>query len=555
MKSAFQTKDILAGLSVAGLLLPEAVAYAGIGGVAPQSAIIGAVIGLCIYCLLGDSRFAIMAPTSSSAAIMAAAVVAIPGLDPIHKASMASGLILLTGGLFIAASAARLGQLASFVSRPVLRGFALGLALTITVKQLPIALGLDVHGGDFFQTLKVLAQHMGGINFTSFGIFATALVLLVLLERVPFIPAAFTVLVLGIALSLTADLPLHGVTLVGMIQFSGIGLALPDLVLDQWLQLGETAFALLIIIYAESWGAMRNLALRHGDQIDPNRALLALGVANLVSSLFRGMPVGSGFSASSANEAAGAQTKAAGFFAALSIVIMMAAAGQYFAKLPEPVLAAVVIAALMHSLDPRPLLRLWRIDRDQYLGLATVAAVLAFGILHGMLVAVGLSLIAALRQFAQPQIRILGELDKSRNFVDVIRHPEARETPGVKIIRPDEPLFFANCERVMLAIRQVLDATPAIRIVVLSLEESTDLDSTAIDALMEFQMALAKQGRVLVLARAKDRVRDVLKKAGAGDLSDTGHSFYSVADAAEAAAQLNQPVETPAISIMPMAAR
>ncbi len=538
MQNSILRYDFLAGLSVAGLLLPEAVAYAGIGGVAPQHAIIAAIIGLLVYCALGDSRFAIVAPTSSSAAIMAAAVLATPSFNPGHKAALAAGLVMVTGGLFLLASLAKLGQLASFVSRPVLRGFALGLALTITVKQLPIAFGMTSHGSDFFHSLQVIWQNFGTINLTSLAIAAAALALLIILERVPAIPAAFTVLVLGILVSMTVDLPARGVGLVGPIQFSAFAPAIPDIAIDEWLKLGETAFAMMVIIYAEAWGAMRNLALRHGDEINPNRTLMALGAANLLSSLGGGMPVGAGFSASSANEAAGAQSRFAGLFAAGAIIVMMLVAGTYIAKLPEPVLAAVVISALMHALDPRPLIRLWRIDRDQYLGLATVLAVLAFGILHGMLVAVGLSLVAALRQFAQPQIKILGELGSSRNFADIGRHPEAIRTPGVMIIRPEEPLFFANTERVILAIRGKLKAEPQTKLVILSLEESTDLDSTAIDALMEFNGALKLESRILLLARTKDHVRDLLNRAGATGFTDSTRCFYSVADAADGAKNL-----------------
>jgi high affinity sulfate transporter 1 len=527
--------DVLAGLSVAGLLLPESVAYAGIAGLAPQHAIVAAIAGLTLYFFLGDSRFAIVSPTSSSAAIMAAAVAVVPDADPAHKATLAAALVLSTGALFALFSFARLGQLSSFISRPVLRGFAFGLALTITLKQLPLAFGIEGAGGDVYHLLSFLGAHIGDINPVSLAVAAIALALLIGLDYVPGIPAAFAVLVIGILASLGLNLSAYKVALVGEIDFSGLGFSLPDLPLRDWLDLGETAFALLVIIYAEAWGAMRSLALRHGDSIDPNRALLALGVANIVSSLLRGMPVGAGFSASSANEAAGAQSRFAGLVAGLAVLVLILTCRSFIAKLPEPVLAAVVIAALTHALDPRPLIKLFRLGRDQYLALATVFAVLAFGILHGMIFAVGLSLIAALHQFAKPQIRVLGRLGDSHDYVDLDRHPEAKGLPGISMIRPEEPLFFANTERVFAAIRTLIAQQVGIKVIILSLEETTDLDSTALEAMQEFALASNNAGMTVLLARIKENVRDLLVRAGSGALSDDEHCFYSVADAADAA--------------------
>jgi MFS superfamily sulfate permease-like transporter len=342
------------------------------------------------------------------------------------------------------------------------------------------------------------------------------------------VPAAFVVLVVGIGLSFAVDLEGRHVGQVGALDVSGLMPGFPDLPSAAWLRAGQVALPLFLIVFAESWGTIRTLALRNGDVLDPNRELLALGAANVGAALVQGMPVGAGFSAGSANEAAGAVSRWAGVAAACALVALLLGASGLIARLPEPVLAAVVIAALMHALDPAPLWRLWVVGRDLWVALAGVAGVLVLGVLDGMLIAIGLSLATALQRFARPHMSVLGELGGSGNFVDCMNHPDAVVYPGVAVFRPNEPLFFANAERVFGAI--FARSAPA-RVVIVSLEESADLDSTAADALIEFARLVAGRGQTLLLARAKDEVQARLARAGG-----TGFRCYrSVDDAAKVA--------------------
>ncbi|MBA2935924.1 SulP family inorganic anion transporter [Sphingomonas sp. CGMCC 1.13654] len=522
MKSA----DLVAGLSVAGLMLPEAVAYADIAGLPPGRALSAAVAGSLVYALAGRSRYAIVSPTSSSAAILAAALAAMPG-DAATRGAIATVAIAMAGGLFLIAGALRLGSLTGFVARPVLRGFAFGLAITIIAKQLPSILGVEVSGRDIFHLLWRLVQAVALWNPISVATGAMALTALLLLRRLPKVPGAILVLAAGIGLSWLLDLQGHGVATVGMIRID-MGLpTLPALSFDRVERLAQMVVPLALILFAESWGTMRALALRHGDAIEPDRELAALGLANLASALVRGMPVGAGFSAGSASEAAGAQSRATAVVAALALALLVAVATPLIAYLPEPVLAAVVIAALTHALDPAPLIRLWRIDRDQYVALGAAAGVILLGVLNGMLFAIGLSLLAMIRRLASPQLVELGRLGDSRNYVDVTRHPEAARMPGLAIWRPAEPLFFANAERVLGNVEGNIRATPGSSGVILSLEESFDIDSTALDALLEFDQRLGLQQRRLWLARVHDRARDLLPPNLAARCS------YSVDDAVQ----------------------
>lgn len=529
-KVAAWRADLTASLSVASILLPEAVAYAAIAHLSIQHAITAVLAGLIGYALIGGSRFAVVAPTSSSAALMAAAVLSLHPLSANEVATLSIGLILLNGiGLMLLASA-RLGRLSAFVSRPVLHGFSFALALTIIIKQLPVALGVSVSAPDPLRLLEALAEVHSQWSINSALVAAVALVLLVLLKRWPRLPGAFLVLALGIVLAYSVNLANYNIASVGPITLNAPGLSLPTLSLERWLNLAALAGGLMIILFAESWGSIRSLALLRNDPAEPNRELFALGGANVLSGLLQGMPVGAGFSASSASYAAGAQSKLTGLFAAF-LVLMLALMGKALIEhIPEPVLAAAVISALLHALNPKPLVLLWRLNRDQYLALAAVVAVLMLGVLHGMIVAVVLSLLAAIRSFSQPVVSELAELGDSRNFVVRRNHPSTRITPGTLILRPEEPLFFASVEGVIGEINARLLARPDTHTLVLSLEQSADLDSTAAECLIELARLLQLRGQTLLLARCKDPVRVVLLQLAPELLA---HSlFWSVADAA-----------------------
>ena len=523
--------DLIAGLSIAGLLLPESIAYSSIAGLAPQHALFAAITGLIVYAAAGRSRFAIVAPTSSSAAILGAAIASIVADgEPDHREALAYGAVCLTGIFFVVAGAARLGALSNFISRPVLRGFAFGLAVTIVAKQLPVMLAVNGVSGNPFEILFGLAQKYAGWNIPSLAIGGAALVALLALKRFPAVPGAFAVLVVGVLLSLEVDLAAHGVKLVGAIDVVPFKPGLPALDWREWTRLGEVAAPIFLIVFAESWGSMRNLALRHNDTLDPNRELLALGFANIASGLIRGMPVGAGFSASSANEAAGARTRLAGLVGSAAMIVLVAVGGPLIAKLPEPILAAVVISALAHALDPAPLLRLWKIDRDQYIALAAALGVMIFGVVDGMLLAVALSIAATIERMARPKIMTLGRLRNTHDFVEA-SNKEAVVDPRIDVLRPSQPLFFANAEPVLTQIATRIQANPAVRAVILSLEETTSLDSTALDGLIECDARLNASGRKLYLARVKDSILETLRRGGADHLATKEISHWSVAGA------------------------
>lgn len=508
-------RDVIAGLSIAGLLLPEAVAYAGIASLPPQAGLIALLCGLVVYALLGSSRFAIVSATSSSAAVLFATVLSEPGNNGSPALTLAAALIIATGALFILAGAARLGGMSDFIARPVLRGFTFGLALTIAVKQLPKILDVTVRHSDTPRMMLDLLTSVPGANHYSTALGATALAALFGLGRWGRIPATLLVIVLAIAAGFWIDWHAYGIAIVGHIDLQNISFGVPSLNRTQWMQSAELGFALMLILYAESYGSIRNFALKHGDSISANRDLVALGCANLLSGLLHGMPVGAGYSATSANEAAGAQSRLAGLCAAAVVAVIIWLFLPQLARIPEPVLAAIVIFAVSHSLHPSVFKPYWTWHRDRMVVIAALLAVLVLGVLHGLLAAIGVSLLLTLRKLSEPNVSELGRLRDSHDFVDVSLHPEAKAVPGVLIVRPEVPLFFANAERVLGKVRALLrtPAEPPLHTIMLSLEESPDVDGSAIEALRIFAAECTARDLRLMLVRLKPRALTALQRA------------------------------------------
>jgi MFS superfamily sulfate permease-like transporter len=291
-----------------------------------------------------------------------------------------------------------------------------------------------------------------------------------------------------------------------------------------------------MILYSESYGSIRSFALKHGDTVSPNRDLLALGASNLVSGLLHGLPVGAGFSATSANEAAGASTRLAGGISALVVLVIVLTVLPAIALTPEPVLAAIVIHAVSHTLNPaifRPYFK-WR--RDRLVVLAALVGVLVFGVLDGLLFAIATSLMMMLRQFSESTVSVLGRLGESHNFVDMKVHTDATPIAGVIILRPDEPLFFANAERVLNLMRQTIaDAGSSVQTVIVSLEETPDLDSTSLEALRDFFASPVLSTRHLLLVRLKHPVHEILNQLVPPSPTAPVFSGLSVDDAVQMA--------------------
>lgn len=528
--------DLLAGLAVAGLLIPEAVAYSSIAGLPPQHGITALLAGLICYGLVGRSRYAIVSATSSSAAVLAAAIATLAPGDGGQTMGLVTGLVVLTGGLFLLAGAARLGSLSAFIAKPVLRGFTFGLTLVIIARQLPHLLGVKTTHSDFLRSNFELLKQFADWNLLCIGLGLGALALLFVLRPVRRLPTPLLVIVLGIAAQALLGLDKHGVELVGTIDLQFKAPSLPDFSPREWMRVAELAGALLLVVYAESYAGIRSFAFKHGEDFSANRELVALGLANVVSGLFAGLPVGAGYSATAANESAGARSHLAAWIAALTVLVAVLTLLSYMALTPLPILAAIVIYAVTHTLSASTLKVYFRWHRDRSVVLCAIGAVLLFGVLPGLLVAVGASVLMTLSGFSQHRVSVLGRLGEGHDFVDIRAYPEARQIPEVLIMRPETPLFFANAEQIMAHVQHRIDRLTRKeqqppQVLILCLEESPDLDGSSIEALMDLARFTRDRGIELLFARLHEPVKAVLARAQVPDLPDPALTNWSVDDA------------------------
>jgi MFS superfamily sulfate permease-like transporter len=536
--------DLIAGLSLAGLLLPEAVAYSGIANLPAHMGIIGLLAGLVCYALFGSSRFAIVSATSSSAAVLAAAT-ASSIADPAHRLMLTGGVVVMTGAFFMLGGIARMGNISDFIAKPVLRGFTFGLAIVIILKQLPLILGVQAHHSSVLMYVPDFLQQVSAWNPYSVVVGVASLALLFFSGRMRNVPGALVIIVLGIAATHWLALQQHGVGIVGDIHLQRTTPELPRLERNEWMQVAELAVAMLMVLYAESYSSIRGFAIKHNDTIRPNQDLLALGAANLCSGLLQGMPVGAGYSATSANEAAGAVSRQAGVVAAMVIFLIVDLLLPQIALTPEPVLAAIVIHAVSHSLKLSTLRPYFQWRRDRLVVIASIIGVLVLGVLDGLMAAVGVSILLMLRRFSESRLSELGRLGQGHDFVSIKLHPEAVPVEGIVILRPEEPLFFANVDRILSQAKEDVRKAPSIHTVILSLEESPDLDSTSLEGLWDFAAFIHARGQSLLLARLKGGAQECLKQADIPELPSTSIMDLSVDEAVQAAMAAHaQPLAT-----------
>jgi MFS superfamily sulfate permease-like transporter len=456
-------------------------------------------------------------------------MLALGGHEAAQRAALASILVAATGFAFLLAGGARLGAMSNLIARPVLRGFSFGLALVIAVKQWPHIVGMQVHNTDFIPLLAEIVRGARAWQPISLGAGVCALAGLFALERVRQIPGVLIVIVAGIAAA--PWLAAHGVALTGPIH---LAVERPSFALPagtRWLPLVEYALALMFILYAESYSSIRAYALKHNEPVHTNRDLLALGIANVVSGAFQGTPVGAGYSGTSANEAAGARTRAAGLCAAITVLALVLLFLPWIERIPGPVLAAVVIHAVSKSLRLAAFRPYFRWQRDRLVTLTAVAAVIVFGMLDGLLAAIAFSIAMLLHSLASPRLSELGRLG-AHDFVSIARFPQALCTPGILIMRPEEPLIFANVDPLLALARHRVLRQSNLRLVILSLEESPDLDGTALESLGEFAAWLAARKIEMRVARLKESSRDALLRAGFPQLPAADLDYASVDDAA-----------------------
>jgi SulP family sulfate permease len=531
-EKAWLSRDAIAGFTVWGLLIPEMIAYASLAGLPPQAGLYTLLASLLLYAVFGTSRHLVVAGTSASAVLVFSAVTALHPKDAGKYAALAAGVVLLTGICFIIAGLLRLGFITQFLSRPVMAGFVFGLAIFVTVSQLPKILGIGKGEGDTIRQFAHMIVNLGSASVVTLAVGAAALVVLFGLERfAPTIPGGLVVLVLGIGASSILDLAGHGVATIGKIPTGLPSVGLPSLTVSELWVLIPSALGMVLVIFSEALGAAATFAEKHRYRIDPNQELIALGAANLGSGLLGGLAAGGSLSQTAVNEGAGARTEMSPIIASVLSLVTIVALTPLFQDLPEAVLAALIIHAVSHLMkvaEMRTFRRL--VPRDFWLGMLTLTGVIVLDVLPGLLLGVGTSILLIVYRASRPHISILGEDPaKPGAYVDVGRHPEAVPVPGLLVVRPDAPLFYANAQ----AVRDAIDAAvqrpdQATRIVVLDLNANDEIDVTSAETLNKLAESLERQQVTFLLAHVHEPVLHVARQAGLLTKIGDDHIFPNV---------------------------
>jgi high affinity sulfate transporter 1 len=519
----FLRGDVIAGLTVWAVLVPEALAYATIAGVSPVVGLYAAPGALILYAAFGSSRHLITGPMAATAALSAAAVANLAAANPSDFLALTTTLALVTGGLALFCGLLRLGFLASFISEPVLKGFIIGLALTIMVGQLPKLFGVEKGSGNFFEKLWDLITSLGDTSGLTLLVGVLSLVVVIGLRRVaPVIPGSLVAVLLGIAAVHLFDLNEHGVAIVGHIDRGLPSFGLPDVPAHRYFDLFPSAVGVMLVGFAEGLGAAKTYATKNHYEVDANREFIGLGAANLGAGLSTGMVVNGSLSKTAVNGSAGAKSQLSGLVVAALTVLTLLFLTGLFEDLPEATLGAVVIAALVELVDIDSLVRFYRLHTrglgrvyhiaarpDFTAALAALFGVLVFDTLPGLFIGIAVSLLLLLYRASRPHVAVLGRVPGSTEaYADVERRPEKELVPGVVILRVEGGLFFANAdvvrERVMRAV------TPETKAVVLDAETVPYIDLTAANMLTELATTLEEHSVKLLVARGLGAVRDVL---------------------------------------------
>jgi high affinity sulfate transporter 1 len=545
--------DVIAGLVSWGVMVPVAMAYAGLAGMPPATGLVTAFAAMTAYAIFGTSRH-LKVTASSSIAILSASVIGTieTAGDPAAYVALSAGLALTVGIILLIAGAARLGFLSQFLAAAVVTGFVIGLAITITIGQLPALLGIPPVSGTTVQRLVAIVQETLQITEPITAILGVSSVIGIFLIRrfVPRIPGALVALVVGIVVSTAFDLPDKGVAVVGEVATGFPTLSIPRFPIRDLIVLVTGAFGIVFLAIAESIGAARSFGARHGYEVEPDQELIGLGASNVASGLFGGFAVDASFSQTATGEAAGNMTQVSSLITAGLILATSVVLAPLFANLPTAVLAAIVITSVVGLVNIAELRRYLAWKRTDFLlAMTALGGVVFTTALTGMAIAVTLSLLAILYQASRPYIAVLGRIPgQPPVFADADRHPSAVPVEGYLVLRPNVPLTFVNADVAKDQIMDLIRARPTMpAALVVDIGATADLDVATTDMLSSLCTDLRESGVDLRLAQARSPVRDRMRRTGLMDIIGEDRCYLSI----EAALAAPLPVVEPSAAEVP----
>jgi high affinity sulfate transporter 1 len=527
--------DVLAGLTLWGLVVPEGMAYAGVAGLPPQFGLYTLVASLLVYALFGTSRHLSVGATSATAALIASTVIALGATtsDMGTYQAYAIALVLVIGAIFLVAGLARLGWVTQFLSKPVMDGFVTGLAIFVAVGQLNKLFGVEKGEGNVFEKFFAVIKQLPEANWVSFAVGASALALLFLLPRWnKKIPAGLVVLFGSILVSalfnLNAD---FGVDVAGVLPQGLPAVSLPQVSLNTVMDMILPAIGIFLVAYSEALGVAREFAEKHGYEVNADQELNAHAFTNLASGLFGGMIAAGGMSASAVKEGAGGRTQIANIVAWVVTLVTLLFLTPLFTDLPEAVLAALIIHAVWHILAARKLEKIRSVSRTEFwLGVIALLGVLFIDVLQGMIIGLMASLLLMIYNSSRPHVASLGRIPGIPGaYSDLNRHPENTAVPGILIVRLDAPVYYANALTVRERIKAlVADTQPPPHAVVMDAAGQDVLDITTAEALKGLVVELKEKGIDYYVAELHAPVWEFGQRTTLIELIDEDHIFPTV---------------------------
>jgi high affinity sulfate transporter 1 len=536
--------DILAGVAVWAVMVPEGMAYSGIVGVPPIMGLYTIIPPLIVYALLGTSRVLVVGPDTATGLISSLTVGAIAAHGSADFNSFTSTLAILIGAFFLLFGALRMGWVAAFIPTPVMRGFIEGLVLVTIIGQVPHLLGISGTSGNFFNKLWFLLQQLPDVPLAPALTGLLSLAAMLLLRRLaPRVPAPLVVAVVATLLIGLLGGEAAGVSVVGHLP-SGLPHLTPP-VLDPkilW-ELAPGALAIVLIGYAEALGGAKAATTQGGGNIDPNQELVAHGPANILSGLFGGFLAVGSLSKTSVAMAAGARTQVANLVAALFCFLTLVLLTPLFRGMPHPTLGAIVIAAMLHLSKPGYLRDVFGRGRWEFaIAVIVVAGELTLGVLQGIVLGVVLSLLQVIYRASHPHGAVLGQVPGMEAYRNIERHPEVLTFPGLLIWRPGGDLFFASIGHLDDGLKAALAASrPPAKHVLVDAEAVNQIDVSASDALLNIIQELERQGITFAFSRVRDYVRERMRLAGIEVLVGSANFHERVTDGVRAWQQHEAP--------------
>ncbi|MBE2225537.1 MAG: sulfate permease, partial [Anaerolineae bacterium] len=528
-----------AALTLWALLVPEAMAYAGIAGMPPETGLYAAPLALIAYAIFGTSKHLDVGPSSAVAALSFSVIVSVGvAVGSEEFVLLTIALAFMVGVLLIIGGFLKLGVLADFLSRPVLDGFVVGVAISIAVGQLDKILGYEPDGYKFVPDLLQFVAHLNETDIPTLIVGGVSLALLFVLHKyTPKLPSALIVLFLAIAASTFFNFEAMGIHIVGEIPAGLPNFGIPEGM--DWkilFTIAPRAVGVALVAFAESVAIARAYATKYGYEVDANQELIAIGASNLGSSFSGSFTVDGSMSRTAAADGSGAKSQMVSLVAAVAVLITAVALTGLFYNLPEATLGAIVIHAVWKNINFRKITKYRAITTLDYVtAIVAMLGVLAFGLLEGLLLAAFLGLIALLASTKQRNTSVLGKVPETAIYRSLDHYPEGETYPGLLILRFDGSLFFANSHDFVIAAQRAIaaEATPP-KVVVLDCESINSIDATAVITLSELKKQLDGEGIELRIARVKQQVLNVMIRGGLEETIPSEHFYPSVQTAVDA---------------------